>query len=168
MSNNYLIWTNKNCNKSLSIWSSLMPKSCFLTKSARALTARYCTKLECMDIKTRCLFRWKPIHFHWKCPMLLWPWQRPKWSGWCILGRSLIDASTLMIENFQAQRWQFVPLSKFQMWKIDIILVTLKIRSRSKFLHAVKCLVIVHLGYKYHLCTFNSYWFMGISLSHWL
>ena len=40
-----------------------------------------------------------------------WPWQRSNWSGWCLLGRSLLDVSTLMIKIFQTQRWQFVQTS---------------------------------------------------------
>ena len=40
-------------------------------------------------LETICLFRWKPIDFHWKCLLLLWPWQRLNWSGSCKLGRCI-------------------------------------------------------------------------------
>ena len=48
----------------------------------------------------------------WKCLLLLWPWQRSIWSGWCLLGSSSIDVSTCRLKIFQTQRWQFVPLLK--------------------------------------------------------
>ena len=54
-------------------------------------------------LKLICLFRWKPIGFHWKCLLLLWPWQKSNWSGWCMFGSSSIDVSTLMLKIFQTQ-----------------------------------------------------------------
>ena len=49
------------------------------------------------DLKTIYLFRWKPIYLYCKCLLQLWTWQRPNWSGCCMLGRSSIDVSTLRI-----------------------------------------------------------------------
>ena len=51
-----------------------------------------------------------------------------------------------MIKNFQTQMWQFVPLSKLQVWKIDMILVTLKMRSRSSFYMQWKVLLFCILS----------------------
>ena len=32
-------------------------------------------------LKSTCPFRWKPNDFHWKCLLLLWPWQKSNWSN---------------------------------------------------------------------------------------
>ena len=102
------------------------------------------------------------IDFHWKCLLLLWPWQRSNLSGWCILDRNSINVSTCAIKFFQTQRWRFVPLSKFLMWKFSMILMTLKTMSGSNLRNEIKDLVIMHFGCKYKVSTFNGYWFMDI------
>ena len=108
------------------------------------------------SLKTIYLIGWNPIGFYWKSLLLLWPCQMRNWSGWCMLG------------SLQTQGRQFVPLSKFQMWKPIMIMVTLKIRSRSNFSHAIKGLVIMHLRYEYKFSTTTGYWSVDICLSHWL
>ena len=85
----------------------------------------------CNKIKLIWILRCLPLTSYWKCPMLLWPWQRSNWSGWCVLGSSSKDVSSIKIKIFQIQRWQFVPPSKFQMWKLSMIVVILKTWLRS-------------------------------------
>ena len=121
-----------------------------------------------IGLKTISLYRWIPIDFYWKCLLLLWAWQKSNWSVWIMLGKSSVDVSTHMIKNFQTQRWQFVPLSKFQMWKLFMILVTLKTKSCSNLWYAIEDLAIMHVGYKYQVSSLIGYWFVGICLSHWL
>ena len=58
-------------------------------------------------------------------------------------------------------------LQKFQMSKHSMILVTMKTRSRLNLWHAIRGLIIIHLRYKYHVCTSNGYWLMDIWPSNW-
>ena len=57
----------------------------------------------CNDIKTMCQCTWNPVYFHWKCPLLLWPWPRSIWSGWYMLGNSSIGASMFLIQKQTSQ-----------------------------------------------------------------
>ena len=118
--------------------------------------------------KTICLFRWKPIGFHWKYMLLLWPWQRSIWSGLCMLGSSPIGVSTFMMKIFQTQRQQFMPLSKVSKCENFDDHGNIENKVRSNICHATKGLLIMHLGYKYQVSNLNDYWFMDICLSHWL
>ena len=97
-------------------------------------------------LKTLWLFRWKPIV----------QWQRSYWYGWCMLERSSIDVSTIMMKNFQIQRWQFVPTSKILNVKTFYDPGDLETRSRSNLWHAIKSLVIMPLGYKYQVSASNG------------
>ena len=61
------------------------------------------------SLKSRCLFQWKLINWHWRCLLLQWPWQRSNWSGWCMWCRPSIDLFAFMKEIFQTPIWQWVP-----------------------------------------------------------
>ena len=100
-------------------------------------------------LKTICLFRWNPFDFYWICLLLLLPCQMSNWSGWWMFGSSPKDVSTFTMKIFQTQRWQFVPLRKFQMWNLFMIMMTLKIRSMSNLSHAIKGPDIMHIRYEY-------------------
>ena len=49
-----------------------------------------------------------------------------------ILSSSLIHASKLNYKNCPTQRWHFMPLSNFQMWKVAMIQVSLKVEIEVK------------------------------------
>ena len=77
-------------------------------------------------------FRVHANNFHREYLLLLWSWQKSKWSGWCMLGSSFIEVSTLMIKkSFKPKADSLYHLQKFQIWKISIIGMTLKRRSSS-------------------------------------
>ena len=89
------------------------------------------------------------IDFHWKCLLLLWPWQRSNWSGWCMLGSSSINVSTGGIKSSKPKDDSLCHLPKFQMWKNSLIVVTLKTRSRSNTWYALKvsssCILVMNI-----------------------
>ena len=85
--------------------------------------------------------------------LMLWPWQRSNWSGWCMQQSSWRDISSVMIKIFQTRSWQFVPPSKVPTVKTFYDRGHLETKSGSKLWHAIKGLVIVHLGCKYQVST---------------
>ena len=101
-------------------------------------------------LKTICQFRWKPTDFHWKYNLLLWPWKTSNWSGWCMFGRSSIEVSThdSWQKASKSKDDSLCHLQKFQIWKLSMIQVTLKTRSRPHLCHAINGLVIMQLRYK--------------------
>ena len=64
--------------------------------------------------------------------------------------------------------WILSCMHLIQMSKHSMILVTLKTKLRSNLSHAIKGLVIMHLGCLCQVSTPNGYWFMDICVSHWL
>ena len=108
-------------------------------------------------LKTIFLFSWKPIDFHWKCQLQLWPWQKSNWSGWYMMVSSSAEVSRLMVKSSWSKNDRLCHIQIFQVW-----------RSRSNLWHAIKELVIMNLGYKYQVRILTGYWFMGTCLSRWL
>ena len=109
----------------------------------------------------------KPIDFHWKVHCYCEPLQGSNWSGWYMLGSSLINASThdKKLTNPKMKVCAIFLSFKCENWYDPGDLGN---EVKVKFLHAKKGLVILHLGYKYQICTLDGYWLMSICLSHWL